>query len=143
MRKWIDGLFAALILMLLAALIVPKIVGAGDNRHSHSVQSEMASIKAMLSHFKLDCGRYPTTEEGLTALRTAPKGSEGKWGPSPYADKPIVNDPTGHPYVYLSNENGFTLTSYGDDGEPGGTDDNADLIVTSDVPRETLLHSHS
>ena len=126
----IELMVVVLILAVLAALVVPKIVGQGDKAKVSAAQSEMSSIKAMLQHFHLDVGRYPTSEEGLAALRTAPSGTEGKWGPDAYSDKDVVNDPWGNPYVYEQDGNSYTLTSYGQDGQEGGDGYNADLQVS-------------
>jgi len=126
----IELMVVVLILAVLAALVVPKIVGAGDKAKYQAAQSEMATIQGMLQHFHLDCGRYPTTEEGLAALRTAPSGLEGKWGPDAYASKDVANDPWGNPYNYEQNGNSYTLTSYAQDGVEGGEGYAADLQVT-------------
>lgn len=126
----IELMVVVLILAVLAALVVPRIVGAGDKAKVDATRSEMASIKGMISHFKLDTGRYPSSDEGLDALRNAPSGLEGKWGPSAYADKDIVNDPFGFPYIYEADGSSFTLTSTGMDGQQGGEGYDADLTVT-------------
>jgi general secretion pathway protein G len=124
----IELMVVVLILAVLAALVVPKIVGSGDKAKYQAAQSEISTYKSLLDHFHLDCGRYPTTEEGLEALHTAPSGLEGKWGPQPYTDKTVFNDPWGNPYVYEANGNSdYVLKSYGQDGQEGGDGYNADI----------------
>lgn len=126
----IELMVVVLILAILAALVVPKIVGNADKAKVAAANSDVTAIKGMLEHFRLDCDRYPTTEEGLGALRTEPSGLSGKWK-GPYADKDITVDPWQHPYVYESNgDSSFTITSYGSDGQEGGDGYAADIVVT-------------
>lgn len=122
----IELMVVVLILAVLAALVVPKIVGAGGTAKVGAAKSDIASIQNLLDQFQLDCGRYPTTEEGLDALTNPPSGLESKWK-GPYSRKPILNDPWEHPYVYSQTGNGYTLSSYGADGTEGGEGENADI----------------
>ncbi|MGC9023154.1 MAG: type II secretion system major pseudopilin GspG, partial [Dissulfurimicrobium sp.] len=80
-----------------------------------------------LDAFRLDNGRYPTTEEGLKALREKPPGLD-TWN-GPYLPKPIPKDPWGHDYVYrCPGEHGdYDIISYGRDGQPGGEGEDADI----------------
>lgn len=82
-------------------------------------------MKSCVERFRKDCGRYPTTEEGLPALYVNPsvKGWRG-----PYVSK-LSKDPWGNPYDYDSTQRGFTITSYGADGIPGGKGGAADIVV--------------
>jgi general secretion pathway protein G len=118
-----------LLLAVISALCLPRVVGGGDRGGPRTgVGSELATYKSLLDHFHLDCGRYPTTEEGLNALHVAPASLKDKWGPQPYTDKTSFNDPWGNPYLYLSNDpNQYTLKSYGEDGQPGGDGYAADI----------------
>ncbi len=78
--------------------------------------------------YKLDTGTYPTTEQGLQALRVKPEGVENWEGP--YLQKDVGNDPWGHPYVYrYPGEHGDEpeIVCYGADGQPGGDGINADI----------------
>jgi len=83
--------------------------------------------------FRLDTGRYPTTEEGLKSLREKPSGIENWEGP--YLPKEIPVDPWGKPYVYKApGEHGdYDLISYGLDGAEGGEGENQDIVSWKDV----------
>jgi general secretion pathway protein G len=125
----VELMVVVLIIAILAALVVPKLTGKAAEAKIGAAKSELATTKSLLDNFNLNCGRFPTTEEGLAALETAPSGLEGKWR-GPYGSKEIVNDPWENPYVYESSSNDtFTLKSYGSDGTEGGEGDNADLTV--------------
>ncbi len=87
-----------------------------------SAKAYESSLEAALDAFRLDCARYPATNEGLNALRQCPAGLENKWK-GPYTDRPITKDPWGRPYVYRSpaqkGKDSFSITSYGPSGGPG------------------------
>ena len=86
-------------------------------------KTAIAQLATALDLFKVDCGSYPTTEEGLAALQTRP--ADGANWHGPYIEK-LVNDPWGHPYHYCcpgSHQNEFDLFSTGPDGREGGGDD--------------------
>ena len=124
----IELMVVVLILAVLAALVVPRIVGSGAQAKVGAAKTDIAAIRGLLDRFQLDCGRYPTTEEGLDALRNAPTGLEGKWQ-GPYSTKPVQNDPWGNPYQYESSgSTTFTLKSYGEDGAEGGDGNAADIV---------------
>ncbi len=123
----IELMVVILILAILAALIVPKVVNKQDDAKIAAAKADESTLESALHDFRLACDRYPTTEEGLNALRTPPSGLEGKWK-GPYLEKDVPKDPWGGDYVYTSpGSNGpdsFTITSYGKSGQPG-----ADNIV--------------
>jgi len=82
-----------------------------------------------LGSYKLDTGVYPTTEQGLQALSVKPEHVNNWQGP--YTQKDIGNDPWGNPYVYrYPGEHGDDpdLISYGNDGQPGGDGEGADIV---------------
>jgi general secretion pathway protein G len=81
-----------------------------------------------LDYFRLDVGRYPTTEEGLNALREKPEDL-ANWD-GPYLPKPVPEDPWERPYQYSSpGEHGeYDLLSYGKDGSEGGEKDDKDIV---------------
>lgn len=125
----IELLVVILILAILAALVVPRVIGRTDDAKRAKAASDIAAMSQLLQQFRLDTSRYPTTEEGLDALRTAPADVDGWRGP--YADKAIPNDPWGFPYVYEypgpDGDDSFVLESYGSDGQPGGEGNAADI----------------
>lgn len=127
----IELMVVILILAILAALIVPRVMGRTGQAKVAKAKSDIATLYSSVQQFHLDTDRYPTQEEGLQALRTAPSDVKNWHGP--YLERAISNDPWGNPYVYAypgANGDQPTITSYGSDGQPGGTDDAADL--TSD-----------
>ena len=126
----IELMVVVLILAVLAALVVPRIVGSGEQAKVGAAKSDLATIKSLLDQFHLDNGRYPTTEEGLAVLsaRSAPSGLESTF--KTLSSKDITSDPWGHPYVYdLQSSEQYTVTSYGADGVEGGSGNDADLSV--------------
>jgi general secretion pathway protein G len=124
----IELLVVMLILALLAALVVPKFFDQQEGAKVTKAQSDLAEVGKMLELFKLDQGRYPSTEEGLNILY---ENSGNITGWKPYSQKPIPNDPWGHPYIYQypgsNGDNSYTLESYGADGQPGGEGRNEDI----------------
>ena len=80
-----------------------------------------------LDQYRIDTGHYPSTEQGLAALNTRP-ANEPRWD-GPYLKKAVPNDPWGKPYQYkMPGEHGeVDIYSFGHDGVPGGTGENADL----------------
>ena len=120
-----------LIIAILAALIVPRVVNRTGDAKRAKAASDIAVLSSLLSQYKIDTDTYPTTEEGLNALRVAPSGVNNWKGP--YSGKELPTDPWGQEYVYESPGQGdqdFVITSYGADGAPGGDGDNSDM--TSD-----------
>jgi general secretion pathway protein G len=90
-------------------------------------RAEIELFGVALDTFRLDVGRYPTSQEGLAALRTRPFGLD-RWD-GPYLKEEIPRDPWGNPYVYRSpgQRESYELLSYGADGTAGGAGDNADI----------------
>ncbi len=123
----IELLVVMLILGLLAALVGPKLFGKVGKSKVKAAKAQIALLEDALDTFRLDVGRYPTTEEGLQALVEQPSGVE-KWD-GPYLKKKVPKDPWGHDYVYkCPGEHGdYDLYSLGADGEEGGEGENADI----------------
>ena len=127
----IELLVVLVILGLLAALVGPRILGRIGGAKQEVAKSQIAMLEAALDQYRLDMGRYPTTEEGLEALINPPQDEEERknWR-GPYLKKrKIPKDPWGHPYHYrCPGEHGdYDLFSYGADGQPGGEGENADI----------------
>lgn len=129
----LEVLLVIIILVTLAALILPNFTGQQDKANRGTTKIQMGQIKTMLDQFKLDVGRYPTTEEGLEVLSSKEQLDDEdlakKWG-GPYSDPAkgnVLLDAWGHEFRYVCpgehNEQGFDLSSDGPDGEEGTEDD--------------------
>ena len=120
-------LVVMVILGLLAALVGPRIWKNVTKSKITAAKTQIELLGQALDQFRLDTGRYPTSQEGLEALRTSP-GVEGYDGP--YLRKPVPNDPWNRPYVYLSpgSQGDYDLSTYGLDGSPGGEGENKDVV---------------
>ncbi len=125
----LELLVVLIILGLLAALIGPRLVGRVGKAKTQIAKSQIALLESALDQYRLDMGRYPTTEEGLEALITPPAEEDQNWQGPYLKKKKIPKDPWGRPYHYrCPGEHGdFDLWSYGADGEPGGEGENADI----------------
>ena len=126
----IELLVVIVILSLMVAIVAPRILGRTDEAKMTAARVQIRQIEGALNLFRLDSGFYPTTEQGLQALRTMPVFGPvpSKWRAGGYLPK-IPQDPWGFDYIYLSpgTHGDFDLLSYGADGEPGGEDKNADI----------------
>jgi len=125
----IEMMVVVVIIALFAALVLPRMMGQADKARKTAARAQINAYLTALGSYKLDTGNYPTTEQGLQALRTKPENVNGWQGP--YTDKEIDNDPWGHPYLYrFPGEHGDEpdLISYGADGQPGGDGINADIV---------------
>jgi general secretion pathway protein G len=125
----IEMMVVVTIIALFAALVLPRMIGQADRGRKTAARAQINAYLTALGSYKLDTGVYPTTEQGLEALRAKPEGANNWQGP--YTDKEISNDPWGHPYVYhYPGEHGDDpdIISYGADGAPGGDGNNADIV---------------
>lgn len=120
----IELMVVILILAILAALIVPRVIGHSGDAKRAKAASDIAEIKNGLDRFRLQCDRYPTTEEGLLALM---QGQDIQGWRGPYLSK-MVNDPWGSEYIYedLGNDT-YTVISYASDGQAGGEGEAEDV----------------
>jgi general secretion pathway protein G len=123
----IELLVVMVILGLLAALVVPNYIRQGEKSKWQAARAQVELMGAALDMFRLDVGRYPTSQEGLDALRQRPSGLE-RWD-GPYLKKEIPRDPWGNSYIYRSPGESapYELMSYGADGVAGGSGDGADI----------------
>lgn len=126
----IEVMVVVAILAILAAIIVPRIMGRPEEAKRTKAQIDIKSIEEALNLYKLDNGVYPTTEQGLEALVKKPDTPPLalKWKDGGYLSR-VPQDPWGRPYRYLSpGEHGdFDVYSLGADGEPGGEGKDADV----------------
>jgi len=124
----IELLVVLVILGLLAAIAGPRVVGYLGGAKGDAARIQLAAFEQALDLYRLDTGRYPTTEEGLGALVTAPPGA-ARWN-GPYLDaNSVPTDPWGHAYVYRvpGTEGDYDLYTLGADNRPGGTGENAPI----------------
>ena len=129
----IELLIVMVILGLLAALVGPRMFGKVGKSKQKAAKAQISLFETALDTYRLDVGKYPTTDQGLEALRTQPDGVENWDGP--YLAKEIPLDPWGHPYEYRSpGEHGdFDVISYGADGSQGGEGDDMDIVSWEDI----------
>lgn len=123
----IELLVVLVILTLLAGLVGPRVMNLLGGAKSKTASLQINDLEKSLEIFKLDAGRYPTTEEGLNALVTKPASASG-WN-GPYIKGGLPNDPWGKSYVYKSpaGNGAFEILTLGADGAPGGDGENADI----------------
>jgi general secretion pathway protein G len=124
----IELMVVLVIMGVLAALIVPNIIGRTDEARVTAAKTDIGTIMQALKLYKLDNGFYPSQEQGLQALVVKPSTAPvpGNW--KPYLEK-LPNDPWGRPYQYLNPgvKGPVDVFSYGADGKPGGEGSNADI----------------
>jgi general secretion pathway protein G len=116
----IELLVVLAILAMLAALVVPRVFKNLDKAKVDTAKAQISAFESALGAYRLDVGSFPTTDQGLQALRTKPPGIENWDGP--YLPKEIPLDPWKHPYVYAcpSQHGDYEIISYGADGREGG-----------------------
>ena len=124
----IEIMVVMVIIGLLMALVGPNLIGRSEKAKSQAAAMQIERLGTVLDTFRLDVGRYPTTQEGLQVLVQRPMGID-RWD-GPYINKGVPKDPWDRPYIYRSpGEAGrpYDLYSLGADGAPGGTDNNRDI----------------
>jgi general secretion pathway protein G len=124
----IELLVVVTIIGLFAALVAPRVWKNLGGAKQTIAKQQINDFMTALGAYKLDTGRFPTTDQGLQALRTKPQGVE-HWD-GPYLPKDIPMDPWGHPYTYkFPGDHGDEpdIISYGLDGKEGGEKEDADV----------------
>ncbi len=123
----IELIVVVVIIGLLAGLVLPQYIRQEEKAKIKAARAQIELFATALDTFRLDVGRYPTTEEGLQALRQKPGGLD-RWD-GPYLKKDLPVDPWNKPYVYKSpgDHGPYDIISYGADGVPGGDGDNRDI----------------
>ena len=120
----IELLLVLVILAVLAAVVVPKFTNRSEQARITAAKTDISSIETALDAFEVDNGRYPSTDERLDALVSAPANLTNWHGP--YIKRGVPTDPWGNAYVYrypgANNPNGFDLFSMGPDGREGNDD---------------------
>lgn len=125
----LELLVVMVIIGLLAAYVGPKYFAQVGKSEVKTAKAQIVGFEKALQQYRLDVGRFPSTEQGLEALRAKPADA-GKWD-GPYLEKAVPADPWGRGYIYAApGEHGeFDLSSHGRDGRPGG--DGLDADVTN------------
>ena len=128
----IEILVVITVIAILAGLVTPMVFrNVGDAKRS-AAKAQIEIFGLALDSYRLDNDYYPGTAQGLMALQTIPSGepSARNWR-GPYLKKAVPVDPWGQPYHYESpgtvNTGSYDLVSYGRDGKPGGSGEDADL----------------
>ncbi|MBA3646173.1 MAG: type II secretion system major pseudopilin GspG [Gemmatimonadaceae bacterium] len=128
----VELMVVIVVIGLLAGLVAPQIIGRVGDARVATAKAQVELIGVALENYRLDNGAYPTTNQGLSALRQRPAGFAGApdWR-GPYLKKSIPLDPWRRPYIYRfpdeKDPNGFSLMSLGRDGQPGGAGEDADI----------------
>lgn len=123
----LELLVVVVIIGLLVSYVGPRYFSQVGKSEVGAAKAQLDAIEKALDQYRLDTGHYPSAELGLAALFTRP-ANEAKWN-GPYLKKAVPQDPWGKDYVYkIPGERGeYDLLSYGKDGQPGGTGENADI----------------
>ncbi|HEX8955034.1 MAG TPA: type II secretion system major pseudopilin GspG [Burkholderiaceae bacterium] len=124
----IEMMVVMLIIGIMAAMVVPNLIDKGDQAKVTAAKGDIATIMQALKMYHLDNSRYPTTEQGLQALVAKPTAGPTANGWKGYLEK-LPKDPWGNQYQYLSPgvHGEVDVFSYGADGQPGGTGNDADI----------------
>ena len=128
----IELLVVIAIIATLAAVVGPAIFGNIGEAKISAAKAQLQIFELALDAYRVDSDSYPTTDQGLEALREQPRGSElpKNWR-GPYLRQTVPLDPWGRAYVYTApgtvNPSGYDLYSLGRDGKPGGEGEDADI----------------
>lgn len=124
----LELLVVIVIIGLLAAYVGPKYFAQLGKSEVTVAKAQIEAFEKSLDTYRLDVGRYPSTEEGLAALLVAPPAAGTRWN-GPYLKKAVPLDPWGHAYQYRApgSKGEYDIVSMGKDGQPGGSGDNADI----------------
>jgi general secretion pathway protein G len=129
----IELLVTIAIIATLAAIVAPSLFGNIGEARRGTAKSQIQILSLALDAYRLDNDSFPTTQQGLEALRSVPSADPPPNWKGPYLRQLVPLDPWGRPYVYvspgLSNPNAYDLYTLGKDGKPGG--DGEDTDVTS------------
>lgn len=126
----IELLIVMVILGLLASLVGPRLFGHIGSSKTKAAKAQIEMIGSALDSYRLDIGRYPTSEQGILVLWEKPENEADavKWR-GPYLKKKVDKDAWGHEYAYKAPgaHGEYDLSSYGADGKEGGTGEDADV----------------
>jgi len=128
----IELLVTIAIIATLAAIVAPALFGNVGEARRNSARSQVQILSLALDAYRLDNDAFPTTDQGLEALRTMPgSGAPPANWKGPYLRQLVPMDPWGRPYVYtapgVANPSSYDLYTLGKDGKPGGEGEDADI----------------
>lgn len=128
----IELLVVIVILGLLAAFVMPNVIGKGEQAKQKLTCVQMKAVAQSLELFKQDNGSYPETEEGLEALVENPDEEKySSFTPGGYfSGKVVPKDPWKNTYIYTLEEDSFDIISLGADRKEGGSDENRDIKLS-------------
>ena len=123
----LELLVVMVIIGLLVGIVAPRYFNQLGDSEIKTANAQIAALAKALDMYRLDNGHYPAQEVGLQALTVAPS-SESRWR-GPYIEKSVPPDPWGQAYQYRipGDKREYDLSSFGKDGKPGGTNENADI----------------
>lgn len=123
----LELLVVMVIIGMLAGFVGPKFFAQIGKSQVKTARAQIDALEKALDQYRLEVGRYPSTEQGLAALNERPSG-EAKWS-GPYLKKAVPMDPWSHEYLYkMPGEHGeYDLFSYGKDGQSGGSGEAEDI----------------
>jgi len=125
----VEVLLVLVILVILVSLVVGGYTSAQKKANLNAAKAQIGLFETPLKMYYMDLNTYPTTDQGLEALRNPPGDlpNPDKWGPDPYLEKNIPLDPWGNPYQYeqpgRNNANSYDIWSFGPNGADGDDDD--------------------
>jgi len=127
----LEMLVVLVIIGLIAGLVGPRLFAKVDSSKVQTAGVQIKLLRGAIESMRLDLGAYPTAEQGLDLLVTAPTDAKlrERWK-GPYLDEAVPADPWGNPYQYrIPGEDGrpFSIVSLGADGKPGGEGNDADI----------------
>lgn len=123
----LELLVVIVIIGLLAGYVAPRYFSQVGKSEVQVARAQIDALEKAVDQYRLDNRRYPTSEEGLAAIQ-------------PYLKKTLPNDPWGRPYVYRvpGEKSEYDVISYGRDGKPGGTGEDADIGGAQTVAATTV-----
>jgi general secretion pathway protein G len=125
----LELLVVIVIIGLLAGYVAPRYFSQVGKSEVQVARAQIDALEKAVDQYRLDNRRYPTSEEGLAAVQS-------------YLKKSVPNDPWGRPYVYQipGDKAEYTVLSYGRDGKPGGTGEDADIGVNQVVAAKATVN---
>lgn len=127
----IEIMVVIMIIGLLVGVVGINVMNSYRRAERKAAAAQIRNFETALDQYRMDCGRYPTADQGLQALVESPGGAPCRnYPPGGYLKGKLPNDPWGNPYVYMSpgvDGGPYSIESYGADGMDGGDGENADI----------------